>query len=328
MTSAVVFTVLGLLVPGLATLREASREAFCSAQQRRLHVAAMVHAQSDQDRLPGVNTTGAAYLTGAETPNKLLGVTTPTTPTSVFDWISPIMGVEANLSPNRAERTRQIFDDLGCPSARDRTAALWGAAGVADAEDFRAVVASSGFLQISYLSPGPFHLAGTSYRTQGSMRTFGWRGPAVPPSRYLPRLDRVGAVHAEKVWVSDGTRYLATPSLLDFDIHPRPAYYGSFTSSTPVYVASREFGAATHSPEFSGEKRPGDTRTVYPHNAKLSYRHGGEIITLRFDGSAVAMTEPETKADATPWFPGGSTFTGVNATAESQRTHRRDETIR
>ena len=325
---AVIALLGGLLIPGLGAARSAAREAQCAAMQRQLYTAAMKHAHSNDDMLPGVNTTGSAYLGSVAAAERLLGDTSPATPTTVFDWISPSIGDVAGLSANRAERTRQIFEDFSCAEAGATANGLWGAAGVADAGQFRTALDTKGYRQISYLSPGPFHLTGAWYRREATARMYGWRGPAILPERYFPRLSRVGASHADKIFLADGTRYLANKELLDFDVHPRPKYYGSFTSSTPVYVASREYGKATGSPEFADENRASGERTVYPFNARMSYRHGGRMVTLRFDGSGETMTEAESKRDATPWFPGDSVFTGVNATPESLATHERGETLR
>ena len=325
---AIVALLMGVLIPGIGMVRAASREAVCAAQQRRLMLATLSFAQRNRENLPGINTTGLQYMETLTSQAALLGNTSPSTPASVFDWISPILGEEEGLSVNRAERTRDIFNRLGCPSTQGAAAALWGETGIPDAEDFRKVRDADTFRQISYLSPGPFHLAGHAYLSQSKYRVYSWRGPAVPPERYLPRLDRVGAQHSDKVFISDATRYVVSAALLDFDVNPRPRYYGSFTSSTPVYIASREFGRATQNPEFAAENHGTNERTVYPANARLSYRHRGGMMTARFDGSAAYMTEAETKRDATPWFPGGSVFTGVNATPESLATHRENEVLR
>lgn len=311
--------VAGLLIPTMASVRASAREAACLAMQRRLHVATMTYARSDDDRIPGVNTTSARYLKPITAANALLGDSTPTTPTTIFDWISPIMGHEINLSPNRAERTRQIFNDLACAESRRFNNALWGGGPfLSDYSDFEALLASDGYRQVSYLSPGAFHLAGRAYQQYAEMYVYRWNGPATPPIDYYPRLDRVGNL-SHKVFLADGTRYLANVSTLDFDVDPRPKFYGSFTSSSPIYSGSREYGRAHQDVEFAGENH--STWHVYPHNARLSYRHRGRMFVMYFDGHGAALEEAESKTDASRWFPVDSTFTGLRATPESRAFH-------
>lgn len=316
---AVISIVAGLLVPSLASVRASAREAQCLAMQRRLHIGAMLYARSDDDRLPGVNSTGARYLHPLTAAANLLGDTTPTTPTSVFDWISPSIGDEAGLSRNRARRTKEIFEDLGCSAARRANDALWGGGPfLGDYSDFERIIETEGIRQISYLSPGPFHFAGRAFQTEKGVYTFRWNGPATPPLHYFPRLERIGNL-STKIFITDGTRYLANINTLDFDVNPRPDYYGSFTTSSPIYSGSREFGRAHQDVEFASENH--SSWNVYPHNARLSYRHRGRIAVMHFDGHGALMDEEASKTDASRWYPMDSTFTGVRATPESRAFH-------
>lgn len=317
---AVVAALTGVLVPSLGGARAAAREAACKANQRRLHLAMMASATSSDGRIPGVNTTNAQYLRPLAA-QALLGDTSASAPTTTMDWISPILGADLNLSVNRAERTRQIFDVLGCPSARRENDLVWGVAG--DSDDFNSVLGRDGYPQVSYLSPAAFHLAGHGYRG-GDARfvTWGWQGPAVPPRDYLPRLDRVGPP-SMKVFVADGCRYLAAPNRLDFDMNPNPQYFSSFLTGSPIYVASREYGGAAQNAQFPGEHQSVQSAgSIYPHNARLSYRHKGGMVAVCFDGSAGKMSEADSKADATPWYPADSEFTGVRATPGALSRHR------
>mgnify|MGYP001311860922 CR=1 FL=1 len=319
--TAIVALLVGVLVPALSITRDAAREAACTAQQRRLHVGTMSWAQSHNDQIPGVNVTGLRYMRNYAAALELLGDTTPTTPTTVFDWISPVMGDEAKLSPNRARRTKQIFEDLGCPGTTRDNDAAWGLS-AGDIADFRELMAQEEIRQISYLSPGPFHLLGkpvTSGEWTAPGKKYTWAGPAVTPSSYKPLLYRVGTRMSDKVFLADGTRYLASRDHLDFDAHPNPKYYGSFTSSTPIYTASREYGRAPTTPEFADENH--SSGNVHPHNARLSYRHRDKIMVVYFDGHAGSMTQTESRTNAAPWYPGGSVFTGIRATEESLRFH-------
>lgn len=321
---AILVLLMGLLLPVVSGVRDRARETVCAAQQRNLHVSAMLYGASNQHDIPSVNTTGRAYFASVAKTQEMLGDSTPETPTTTFDWISPIMGASAGLSPNRAVRTKQIFEELGCPSAGEVNQVLWGWA-PDRAGDFQRLIETEGIGQISYLAPGPFHLAGPG-RSASKYKRFGWLGPAVPPRNYLPKLTNVGHNMATKIFVADGTRYLADDGRLDFDVSPRPEYYGSFTSSTPIYNASTAYGIKPNSPQFAAELGAG-RGGVSARNRELSYRHRGGIIATRFDGSSSWMSEEASKTDAAPWYPSGSVFTGVRATDESLAKHAEGDVL-
>lgn len=313
---AVVGTLVGVLVPTLASMRDAARDAACRATQRDLYLAAFQRAVSDSGRIPGVNTTGARYLTGLE-PKKLLGDTTPSTPTSVFDWISPSLGASRGFSPNRAERTRQIFADLACAGVDRFNTDIYSPGPLDDRADFESLHLRDGFPQISYLSPVAFHLMGP--RQSGSPWSarfhYPWRGPIVTPVGYEPRLELVGS-HAHKIMIADGTRYLAAADLLDFDIHPRPRYFGSFTTSGPIYIGSRAYGDTPRNTEFADENH--SNAELRGANKQMSYRHKGRINAAYFDGHVDGLTEAESKSDAGPWYPRGSVYTGFRAADQAE----------
>jgi prepilin-type N-terminal cleavage/methylation domain-containing protein/prepilin-type processing-associated H-X9-DG protein len=330
---AVIALLMGVLFPVIGAARGAARTAKCMTQQKGLHNETFAWAMSNKDLLPGVNTTGKQYLSHT-TMAALCGDTSPTTPTSVFDWISPIMGQSMGLSANRAKRTAEIFEKLGCPESKSMNNALWGPAGVPDYADFEAIQNTTGFRQISYLSPASFHLLGKrgSGGSPWSSSSGGWhypyRGPVTTPPGYTPRASRIGSP-ALKIWVADGTRYVAAPDVLDFDVNPRPFYYGSFTSSGPIYVGSTAYGQDPSQVEFPGGPTAERVlpRSVYPHNARLSFRHNGRIHAAYFDGHIGSMDEAQARTDATPWYPKGSIYTGIRGTADSQAFHAEGEVL-
>ncbi len=317
----------GVMIPAIGQARAGVRSVSCQAMQRQLYAETMSWAHSHRERLPGVNTTGRAYYgPGSRNRRKSMHYhSSPVTPTSIFDWISPVMGHSAGLSSNRARRTKQIFEDLGCAATITENHVLYGRA--LDREDFQELMTTEGIGQISYLAPGPFHLLGSPGWGGGLPKGpyYEWRGPARTPQGYLPRLDRVGTVMAEKIFLADGTRYVASDGTLDFDITVNPEYYGSFTSSTPIYRGSTAYGRSPHLPEFFSERHP--SKSSYPMNRNLSYRHGRRMNVIYFDGHAGSMNEIESKTDAAPWYPTGSVFTGANATPESRARHNVDDVL-
>lgn len=312
----------GLFFPALRAARGSARSVVCLAMQGQLYQATMAYSLNDDEWLPGVNRTGLKYRGSIRAAQSLEGNTTPETPTSVFDWISPVMGSIAGLSPNRALRTQQIFEKLGCPEARRLNDRTFGFSNDLSS-DFLPLMETEGIRQISYLAPAPFHYAGQGWSRTKYVR-FPFRGPAIPPPRYLPRLEKIGAQPAGKVFVADGTRYQTAGGVLDFDVDPAPEYYGSFTSSTPIYAGSTAYGRGAWARGMDvsrGREGLGKNRR------RLSYRHGGRINVVYFDGHGGSMSEVDSKTNAAAWYPGGSVFTGVRATPESLERHEIGSTL-
>lgn len=314
---------LSILFPALAAARREARRLECLATQSRLHNAALAYALNDNEWLPGLNRTGLPLLKSIAAAQAIEGDTTPGTPTSTFDWISPAIGEGANLSPNRARRTKQIFEDHGCAEARRQNDKTWGFSNDLSS-DFLPLIQEEGIRQISYLAPAPFHYAGQAWKRSEFVR-FPFRGPATPPPRYLPRLEKVGSQPSTKVFVADGSRYLTAGNVLDFDVHPAPEFYGSFTSSTPIYVASTAYGLGQG---VTGFDVGGADRKVHNERRRLSYRHSGKLNVMYFDGHGGSMSWEDSRTDAAAWYPSGSTFTGVAATEESLAKHRKHSILR
>lgn len=323
---SIVSVLTGVLVPTLGAAREAARSGACVATQRALMLGTANFTLANDRKLPGVNVTGREYLGDIKNGLRLVGDTTSETPTSIFDWISPTMGASMGFSANRARRTWEIFDQLACASATETAQRLYGFA--PDGADFETIHEGEGFAQISYLSPVAFHLTGANYRWQDKWMRYRWVGPVVPPADYFPRLTRVGEP-SRKIWVADGTRYLPVGGDLDFDISLRPEYFGSFTSSGPIYVASTAYGVRPNDTTLPGEAG-GARGLVSPNNRRLSYRHAGGMNVAYFDGHVASMSGTESKSDATPWYPEGSVVTDLAARAaiEAGGTHRVGEELR
>lgn len=309
---AIIALLISILLPSLGKARDVARSIVCSTRLRGIGQAQFIYMGSNKDYFAGVNTTGldAAYYGGAP----LLGDTSPTTPTTMWDWMSPILGDSAGFSPNRARRTLQIFNDFSCPSARVVNNQLYGTA--PDVNDFRAAQSSLVYRQISYLAPSAFHylpqrspVALYAPRNETTRRpkwiySGGW-DPVQPPSSYEPRLDKVGIQPSEKVMAGDGTRYYDAGTL-DFDIKPgAPGQtgdynFGSFTDSSPGYTLSTAYG----------RKDPAN-----PTNRNLSYRHTSGMNAVFYDGSARYLRNSTAWERLDYWYPSGSLVTTLAGNA-------------
>lgn len=310
---AIIALLIGILLPALGKARDVARTIVCSTRLRSLGQAQFIYMGSSNDYFAGVNTTGldAAYYSGAN----VIGDTSSTTPTTMWDWISPIVGDGAGFSPNRARRTLQIFNDFGCPSAKAINNQLFGTA--ADSADFVRAQTSAVYRQSSYLAPAGFHFLPNRspvalYKPRNETTSKpkwifnqGW-DPVQPPVNYQPRLDRVGTQLSEKVLAADGTRFYDPGSnVLDFDIKPgapgqTPQYvFGSFTDSSPAYHDSNAYGRV---------RGAGN-----PTNRNLSYRHTSGMNAAFFDGSVRYLKNSQAWERLEYWYPSESTVSGLGA---------------
>ena len=315
---ALISVLLSMLLPSLGAARETGRSAVCLTRLRSLVEGQTHYMNAHNEYFAGPRTTGYRGLLNLAGDTQYLRDTTPETPTSTLDWISPTMGDALNLSPNRARRTTQVFNRFACPSARTPNMRCFNYAGMADQDEFDAVLGEGPVMQISYLAPAAFHywpgslpqfIKNRLNQQMDGQAPIGWRTPVDVPVNYIPRADRIGLQASSKVLVSDGTRYLAQApggAILDFDIDATPRWYGSYMDSGPIYHGSGAFGR-------------GPNEDAAPGRHPLSFRHAGESINAAyFDGHVAPMKSSRAWADATPWYPGGSVFDDPEATPESR----------
>jgi prepilin-type N-terminal cleavage/methylation domain-containing protein/prepilin-type processing-associated H-X9-DG protein len=304
---AIIALLVGILLPALGKARQAARQMACASNERQLGIGQLNYAADWKDYFATLVTSGADVHVGNVHPE--LADTTPSTPTTSWDWISPTMGDSLGFSANRAKRSQQIFNALACPAMIERAVLYWNDA---DRSDFDDIVANrGGYRGVSYLAPSDFHWypSGTqhTYQITGSSSTVnlptGFSTPGAVSKSYQPRLDLLGVQTSAKALAADGTRFLPDTGGLDFDISARPQYFSSFCDSGPLFAQSAAYNHG------SG--------VDYPNNVKLSYRHPGpQINVVYWDGHAGPMSQRESRSNPIPWYPGGTLFNGTGATTE------------
>lgn len=328
---AIIALLISMLLPALGQAREAGRSIVCQSMIRSLGQGQLAYANENKEYIAGVYSSGAdARATGG---GSLCFDTTPTTPTSTFDWISPTMGDSGGLPINRAARTLQIFNKYGCASAKVLNQTFFPLTGGApDRADFDSAEGALRYRQISYLAPAGFHLVsrnaprGIKFHTPRGSSTASERiqqfpDPATVPDSYEPKLSLMGTQLSNKVLAADGTRYYNRDlRILDFDVDPNPGSavgnpgFGSFTDSGPIFNNSTAYGRG-----FA----PND-----PVNLKLTFRHSGSSINAVFcDGSARTMRNTEAYRRVEYWYPSGSRYTGGTATQESRDAYTVNQII-
>lgn len=334
---AIIALLIGMLLPALGKAREAARNLVCTATQRSLAQAQQFYMNSNQGYYACQLNSGVEVgATSIRLPsggfiNRLAAATaatafdtTSTSPVSMHDWISPILGDSLNFSPNRAKRTQQIFKQLGCSSARNLSVVYPNAKPVPpDMAEFQKLAEEEGFLQQSYAMPTGFILL--SADAPGGfnawfLKSYGgyWFGnvrqsykdPVNVAVGFKPRDDQVGTQASNKIMLADGTRYFDKDNrLLDFDPSINGAVFGAFSDSSPIFEGCTAWGQNFDSPAKA--------------NVDLSFRHTGRRINAAyFDGHVSGMSSTTAWTEADQWFPSGSIFTGASSSAEAAKKYQ------
>ena len=317
---AIIALLIGILLPALGTARATARKLVCSATERSFAQGQSFYMSDNEDWYAGPNTSGAIYQAIQQSPFKrmsdsLYNDTSSTTPTTVFDWISPTIGQSYNFASNRAKRTSQIFNELGCAAASVYNDTVYRWNSYEDGQQFFDLVQTEGIRQVSYLSPSSFHLyaneevaARWKWTRNGffpaTLKAHHFQTPIKVFRNFRPRLDLVGRSPTEKVMFADGTRFF-DGTVLDFDPNPNPGVFSSFLSAGPIFDGSTAYGRS-----HQGS----------PTNWNLSFRHPGNTInTAYWDGHVGSMKNTEAWEDPNPWAPTGSIYSHTSATEESQQ---------
>jgi prepilin-type N-terminal cleavage/methylation domain-containing protein/prepilin-type processing-associated H-X9-DG protein len=317
---AIIALLIAMLLPALGKAREAGRNIVCASFVRQLAIGQHSYMSDWKDYYACRYTSGAEA--DATNGAAIVGNTSSSTPTTNFDWISPTMGDAAKLSPGRAARTVQIFNNWRCPSANQFNREIYSGSSAPDLAEFDVEFARAGARQVSYLQPAGFALwsaqaptgikqydrPGGAYMRPDASAQF--TNPVVIPANFVPNQAKVGIQLSNKALVADGTRYWEN-NHLDFDASPAPTRYSSFTD-TPSYTASTAYGRTS-------------PNALNQENIKLSFRHNGNFNVGFFDGSVRAVTKETAWRRVDYWYPSGSIFNGIDAPPESRRTSSNPE---
>lgn len=314
---AIIALLIGILLPALGAARATARSLVDQSQLRTIGQGQNFYASDNDDLYSCASTSGWAGHVGENGRTiQYEGATSPTTPVQYYDFISPTVGEELGLSSERANRIGGIFNGFGDPAARE-ISNLYPGSDISDQDAFDDYIAQFGdYRQISYLMPGAFSVWGTPLSgfvpgqgLGGDLsryeRLYGntpptWTGiissSVKTPRGFRNRIYQVGPSPSQKIVVADGTRYVTSSGVLDFDATPgtdnESVTFGMFTSGTP---------------QWRGNTAYGKDNAAAPNNLRLSFRHPNSSINAAFfDGHTENLKQDEVWRDMARWAPSGS----------------------
>lgn len=345
---AIIAILISLLLPALGTARRIARQVVCSSTMRGLAQAQVAYSLENDDFYASRSTSGLVHNFNLRRGpggrnNKgdlLVGTTSPSTPVSNWDWISPIVGETAGLSANRAWRFAEIFKKLGSAAASDVQVDAIYPSGYgqlsAERSEFERAWDEIGYLQTSYLMPASMAWFSTGEQalrygpSRRALQAIGagngqvvgekqFRGqstawyvegePQATPIQPNPlhnfRFTSPAITSASnKVLFANGTRYFENGQL-DFDPRPYALFFSAFSDSGPGFNGSTAYGR-----EFR----------YAPESLDFTFLHPNRSINMAyFDGSVRSQTASQVWSDMTPWYPSGSIVRSTGSLPDESR---------
>lgn len=313
---AIISLLIGILLPAIGQARNTARTIVCQANMRSIAQLQFQYTLDNNDFFSSPNTSSLQYnkvipTEGGPQWNKLYFDTSGSTPTTIVDWMSPVLGDAVGLVPNRARRTQQIFNNFGCAAATSFNDSVYRPTRNPDGSQFVDLSRSEGYRQVSYLAPTSIYYNSSESlpnRRIGSVTQFFLRDSgraAASPREYRQRLTQLGTVPGSKVMFADGTRYPARIEGIDFDPFVTGTF-GSFSEQNPITT-----GSTAYSPQ------PFSSAAATPANVQLSYRHGAKMNVAQWDASVTTITQEESYTNPNRWWPTGSLWNADEATTQS-----------
>ena len=327
---AIIALLIGILLPALGKARAAGWRVTGASMQSQLFKGMAAYEADNEGWIPGLNTSGLRYQQTATYNGTDEYTNSRQNPVQNWDWMTPSLAGE-ELPDTRADRFYTLFERFRDPAMKERypVDGFFGSPG--DADRFNQIALErNGYAGVSFLMPAPFQFAGKTIMAEPDPITFASQFVQIgldqspvsneytASARYKPRMDRIGSMSL-KVAIADGFRYMEADQTTDFDISVRPSgnNFGAFGSSTPVYANSVEYGE---------DGSNGSTSISMGAQLPLSYRHGGMMNALFFDGHGSTLTMDESR-DPTYWAPYGYQFNHGSAHNSSKSYYDNGEAV-
>ncbi len=301
---AIIALLIGILLPALGKARAAGWRVTGASMQSQMFKGMAAYEADNEGWIPGLNTSGLRYQQTSTYNGTDAYTNSRENPVQSWDWMTPSL-IGEELPDRRADRFYTLLERFRDPAMKERYPSYYQAPGDASRFD-QIVLERNGFPGISFLMPAPFQFAGKTIEADPDPITFNAQfvqlgldqnptsAEFTPSARYKPRFDRVGSM-ALKIAIGDGFRYMEEDQSIDFDAAVWTTQFGSFGSSTAVYADSVEYGE---------DGSNGSTSLSMGAQLDLSYRHGGKMNALFFDGHGTTIGMDESR-DPTFWAPSG-----------------------
>ncbi|MFI4853892.1 MAG: type II secretion system protein [Phycisphaerales bacterium JB065] len=289
---AVIALLIGILLPALGQARRSAQKAQGANIQRQLVIGMITYSNSNNNEVPGMNTSAKNYDGSTSTDDLSEDSELPIT---MYDWMSPAL--DADDTPESwAERAYYLFDRFQDPSM---TEVLQSSQVTSPDSNLGTLIDDNGGMPTSsYLMPMSWQTAGADLGSSGLITQVSQEADVFEvPATYRPRLDQFGG-SARKVALADGVPGVNSPSLsLDLTIYND----GSNIPNTNGFVA-----LPPCVPPLGG----GDAYDPDADLNRLSYRQPGNTMNItRWDGSGSELNEQQSK-DPSLWYPPQTLYLG------------------
>ena len=312
---AVIAILIGVLLPALGQARSAAYKIGGANTQRQLAIGAYTYGAENDNHFPSVGTSGEPLAGGRWELDDLSKDSAR--PVQSFDWMTPSLNPD-DLPTGWAARFSYLLNELACPAQNLR----FGAYGdgdqdaLAEMEEYLFENGDGESNAPSFLMPLPMQVYGGHSVVQRISRTERriiragqldvaggvTASQATIPEGHVPRLDNMKNA-SNKIFSADGIRYIDVEGgFQDFDPSIAPTYFGSFTTSTPIYKFATSYPTGD----------PAAWEIVKP----FALRHNGLMNASFFDGSGRTLDE-NTMMDPALWYPSKSEFHTGGDTAEA-----------
>ncbi len=295
---AVIAILIGILLPALGRARASSWAIKDLALQKQFVTGLITYAGSNNQFIPGLNTSGLR-LEAFETDSTKPLNNRSSLPVQSWDWMISAVDTDS-LPPNREDRFIAMMKQFADPAMRENPTPTTNSP-----SDFKDKVSSSnGINGTSYIMPAGFVWGGGDQNLTQASKVMQWVAPQTErtvikvPDIYRPRIDLVGG-QTTKIATVNGFRTLTDKGAeIDGRIWIEPD-----STDPDLYGAFVDRGAAFKNSWSYGDKDSG--LVTAGANLGLAYRHSGKLNASFWDGHADAMDARESR-NPTHWYPTGS----------------------
>lgn len=314
---AIIALLVSILLPALASARDAARTLVCASGLRQMGVSLTTYGNENKEALLGSpSTSGFSLLPQNPPPGGNAGYTKLSPPVfngvavQVWDWLGPMLNHIGQVGPN----TETVEASPGADEAGRKLRFDWYRDNVplntCSANNIKNVPEYQ-----NQHTPGklmPYYMT-TQFTSTDNVPPLGTGTSGGRPEDrrgYVPRLSKIGNP-TQKAAIYEGSRFTDESGVVTYDIARVASFGGSFADTGPWFRANRSLVRQTNN------NTPAK---------KYAFRHGGgkpnSIATgniVFFDGHG--QTENDlTATNPDFWFPSGTIFQSALDTWNDTRT--------